>query len=48
MNPSHAPRIHLVVDTVGSPNLWHRIDHPDAPVVDVAVDGPSRRWSPSG
>ncbi len=40
VNPSHAPRIHLVVDTVGGPNLWHRIDHPDAPVVDVVVDGP--------
>ncbi len=40
VNPSHAPRIHLVVDTVGGPNLWRRIDHPDAPVVDVAVDGP--------
>ena len=29
VNPSGTPRIHLVVDTVGGPNLWRRIDQPD-------------------
>src|SRR4051812_35156085 len=38
-NPSRTPRTHLVVDTVGGPDLWRRIDHPDLPAVEVGVDG---------
>src|SRR3954470_3698003 len=39
VNPARAPRIHLVVDTVGSASLWNRIDHPDSSPVTVALDG---------
>ena len=43
VNPSHTPRIHLVVDTVGSASLWGRIDHPDPTTLAIPVDGPEPR-----
>ncbi len=39
-NPSRTPRTHLVVDTVGSAGLWHRIDRPDIEPIVVALDDP--------
>jgi uncharacterized protein (TIGR03032 family) len=39
VNPSGTPRIHLVVDTVGGPNLWRRIDQPDGVPDEVGVNG---------
>src|SRR5262249_17439413 len=37
VNPAGEPRVHLVVDTVGSAALWDLIDAPERPVRDVPV-----------
>jgi uncharacterized protein (TIGR03032 family) len=39
-NPAQAPRVHAVIDTVGSAALWNLIEHPDSPERFVPVDGP--------
>ncbi|MEX2100725.1 MAG: TIGR03032 family protein [Acidimicrobiia bacterium] len=41
-NPAAVPRIHLVVDTVGSASLWSLIEHPDCEprVIAVAASEP--------
>jgi hypothetical protein len=39
-NPARVARVHLVIDTVGGPQLWDRIDHPDLDALDVLVDAP--------
>jgi uncharacterized protein (TIGR03032 family) len=39
LNPADAPRIHLVVDTVGSSTLWDLIERPDRPPLEIAPDG---------
>jgi uncharacterized protein (TIGR03032 family) len=38
-NPAATPRIHLVVDTVGSAPLWDLIDHPDRDVIRIEPGG---------
>jgi hypothetical protein len=38
-NPSATPRIHLVVDTVGSAPLWDLIEHPDRDVTRIEPRG---------
>ena len=50
-NPASSPRIHLVVDTVGSSSLWDMIDRPDrelrpvAPGDDAPGDFPVEQWN---
>jgi hypothetical protein len=39
-NPAHTPRVHLVVDTVGSASLWEKIERPSADERVIVVDGP--------
>ena len=41
VNPASFPRVHLVIDTVGSSSLWNLIEHPDRPAHRIAADGPS-------
>jgi uncharacterized protein (TIGR03032 family) len=40
INPANHSRIHLVIDTVGSANLWNAIANPDRPPTVVAPDAP--------
>ena len=50
-NPASSPRIHLVVDTVGSASLWDLIDRPDREPRSVAAgddapgDFPVEQWN---
>jgi hypothetical protein len=48
-NPASSPRIHLVIDTVGSASLWDLIDRPDRePRSAIPTRGASRcrtRWT---
>ncbi len=38
-NPANMPRIHAVIDTVGTASLWKLIEHPDVEERFVVVDG---------
>jgi uncharacterized protein (TIGR03032 family) len=39
INPANHSRIHLVIDTVGSANLWNAIANPDRTPVPITADG---------
>ena len=50
-NPGSSPRIHLVVDTVGSAHLWDLVERPDreprrlAPDADTPTELPVEQWN---
>src|SRR5262249_32464245 len=39
INPAGVPRVHLVVDTVGSRSLWQLVEHPEEETRVVIADG---------
>jgi uncharacterized protein (TIGR03032 family) len=43
-NPARAPRVHLVIDTVGSEGLWDLIAHPDRPHRRVELSAAGARF----